>query len=132
MSEPSPESPVVSAPVRRFKNIGVLVFFGLLIVAAVAVQLVKVRDIKEGDRDSAIKPIALASQLSSELDGWTVKNEALGPNEFIQSAVERTLNYDDYVYRIYRRGNREFSVYIAYWSAGRMPVNKVASHTPDR
>jgi hypothetical protein len=46
--------------------------------------------------------------------------------------VERTLNYDDYVYRSFSRAGASVGVYVAYWSPGRLPVQKVASHTPDR
>jgi hypothetical protein len=50
----------------------------------------------------------------------------------VAGAAARILNFDDYAYRIYRKGNRSIGVYVAYWAAGRMPTHKVASHTPDR
>ena len=50
----------------------------------------------------------------------------------MNDAVRKTLNFDDYVFRVYQRGDTVVGVYIAYWGAGRMPLQKVASHTPDR
>ena len=41
-------------------------------------------------------------------------------------AVEKVLNYDDALLRIYRKGDQEFSVYIAYWRAGKMPARAAA------
>jgi hypothetical protein len=64
--------------------------------------------------------------------GWQGRDEPLGPTEFVQGAVERNLNYDDVINRSYRNGVRNFGLYVAYWTPGRMPVQKVASHTPDR
>lgn len=65
-------------------------------------------------------------------NGWSGRDEPLGPNEFVLTAVEKNPNYDDVVNRIYRRSGDSFGLYAAYWSPGRMPVQKVASHTPDR
>lgn len=132
MDTSSPAAPAAHAARFSLSKKLVLGFAGFVIVAGLGLQLMKMRDLKEGDRSSGVQGRSLASRLPASIPGWVAKDEPLGPNEFLQSAVERTLNYDDYVYRVYTRGGREFSVYVAYWSAGRMPVNKVASHTPDR
>jgi len=78
------------------------------------------------------KPPHLAAALPTELTGFTVRDEPLGPNEYLQGAVAQALNYDEYVYRVYRRGDLELGVYIAYWGPGKMPTRDIASHTPDR
>ena len=105
---------------------------GVLLLAGVALQWLQVRDVKEGDRTMPIAGIKLKERLPLNLDAWSGRDEPLGPNEVTRTAVERTLNYDDFVFRIFKRGDREIGVYLAYWSAGRMPLQKVASHTPDR
>lgn len=74
----------------------------------------------------------LAKRLNAEPDGWQVVEERLGPTEGVAQAVLKTLNLDDYVYRRFRRGAVQFSVYAAYWGPGKMPTRLVASHTPDR
>ncbi|MCR6656828.1 MAG: EpsI family protein [Opitutus sp.] len=109
-----------------------LIVLGVVLLAGIALQAIPMRNVKLGDVNSPARPIGLAEKIPAALDGWTVREEALGPNESVRSVVEKTLNYDDYVFRTYRRGATEFAVYIAYWSAGRMPMEKVASHTPDR
>jgi hypothetical protein len=50
----------------------------------------------------------------------------------VSGAALKTLNLDDYVFRLYRNGGRTFTVYAAYWAPGKMPTRLVASHTPDR
>ena len=66
------------------------------------------------------------------LPGWASRDLPLGPSEFLSSEVEKVLNYDEVINREYQRGSDRFGVYVAYWSAGKMPVQLVASHTPDR
>ncbi|MDD3179529.1 MAG: exosortase-associated EpsI family protein [Opitutaceae bacterium] len=106
--------------------------FAGVLIAGFALQSLSIRNIETGDRATAAKPIELRLVLPAELPGWRARDELLGPNEFLQDAVAKNLNYDDYVYRVFESGGRHFGVYVAYWSPGRMPVNKVASHTPDR
>jgi hypothetical protein len=68
----------------------------------------------------------------TEAGEWRSHEEPLGATETINEAVLKTLNLDDYVYRRFTSGARNFTVYAAYWAAGRMPTRLVASHTPDR
>lgn len=45
----------------------------------------------------------------------------------------RILNLDDFVYREYRHPvHGSFTVYVAYWGPGKMPIRLVSQHTPDR
>lgn len=103
-----------------------------LLLAGVVLQVHQLRNVEGGDLATAARPVNLSARLPRVLPGWTVKDESLGPNEVTRAAVERTLNYDDYVFRVYERGDKQIGVYVAYWTAGRMPLQKVASHTPDR
>lgn len=97
-----------------------------------ALQSEPIRNIAIGNRATAARPIQLARALPAELPGWQKRDEPLGLSEFVQGSVAKSLNYDDYIYRIFEADGRQFSVYVAYWSPGRMPVNQVAAHTPDR
>ena len=108
-------------------------WFGLIIlVAALGLQFVRLRNVEVGDTQSTVRRMNLATTLPKVITGWESADEPLGPTEFLQTAVEKNLNYDDMVNRVYRSGGRSFGLYVAYWSPGRMPVQKVASHTPDR
>lgn len=109
-----------------------LILAAIVLLAAVALQFVRVRDMTEGERAAAARPIDLKQQIPAQLAGWSVADEPLGPNETVRGAIEKTLNYDDYVYRLYRRDGVTVGIYAAYWAPNRMPVQKVASHTPDR
>jgi hypothetical protein len=103
-----------------------------ILVAALGLQFVRLPHLEAGDTQTATKQVNLAGRLPKTIAGWESTDEALGPTEFLQTTVEKTLNYDDMVNRVYRSGVRSFGLYVAYWSPGRMPVQKVASHTPDR
>lgn len=74
----------------------------------------------------------LAAAVPLELPGWHGRDVPLGPNEFMVGEVEKVLNYDEALNREYTRGGENFGVYVAYWGAGKMPTQLVASHTPDR
>jgi hypothetical protein len=113
------------------KRIGIWVAV-MVLLGALALQLAPVRDVKEGDRAGGAQPIGLAERMPRALPGWAGRDEPLGPNEVVATAVERVLNFDDNVYRTFRRGDTTLGVYVAYWAPGRMPIQKVASHTPDR
>jgi hypothetical protein len=83
------------------------------------------------------KPVAtraphLVQAMPALVGDWRMRDVPLGPNEFVTKVAEKTLNYDEVLYREYRRGAEYFTVYVAYWGAGKMPAQLVASHTPDR
>jgi hypothetical protein len=63
--------------------------------------------------------------------GWTMKEKPIADSAEMKKAVAELLNYDDGVFVDYTRGTTRLSVYIAYWSPGKMPHRLVASHTPD-
>lgn len=81
---------------------------------------------------SAPKPAHLGSMIPSSLPGWSVSEMELGPTESVAEASIRILQFDDFVYRRYSRGKDFFEIYAAYWGPNKMPLQKVASHTPDR
>lgn len=110
----------------------ILVVIFAVLLAGVALQWLKVRDIKEGDRLAEARPVKLGERVPRALAGWIVRDEPLGPNEVTRTAVEKVLNYDDYVFRVFEKDGKQIGVYVAYWAGGRMPLQKVASHTPDR
>lgn len=74
----------------------------------------------------------VAAHVPTSIPGWRVRNMPLGDTESLRSAVVKTLNYDEVVYREYSKGGVVVGVYVAYWGAGKMPTRLVASHTPDR
>lgn len=103
-----------------------LVPAGVLFLAAGLQGLTLLREVP-ATRDSQ-----LGRSLPASLPGWRVRELPLGPNEAVNEAVTKRLNFDDVVYREYSRPGVSFSVYAAYWNAGKMPTQLVFSHTPDR
>jgi hypothetical protein len=106
--------------------------WSLAVPAAVLVASVGVQGIHVFQQTHRGLPPHLARALPTDLPGWTARELPLGPNEFLSGEVEKVLNFDDVVYREFRRGDESFEVYVAYWGAGKMPTRMVASHTPDR
>lgn len=74
----------------------------------------------------------LAAAAPTQLAGWQVRDEPLGSTESAMVATKEILGFDSYVHRRYSRGELSFTIYVAYWARGKMPVRLVASHTPDR
>jgi len=104
-----------------------LVLPGLVLVAAVALQGMDV--FHEASHPRATH---LTKFVPLSIPGWGGRDLPLGANEFVSKVAEKTLNYDEVVYREYRRDGMFFTVYVAFWGAGKMPTQLVASHTPDR
>lgn len=105
-----------------------LVAVGALLLVAICLQVFF--RWREPEQMVARRPLAESIVRSAE--GWSVGDERLGPTEGVTQSVLKTLNLDDYVYRRFRRGALQFTVYAAYWGPGKMPTRLVASHTPDR
>ena len=104
-----------------------LVLPAFVLLAAVTVQGVDV--FREVPKPRALH---LAQTIPASVPGWSGRDLPLGANEFTSKTAEKILNYDEVVYREFRRGDLFFTAYAAYWSAGKMPTRFVADHTPDR
>lgn len=110
-------------PRAKVRWIG-LAFAGALLVLAGGV--VTLGGVKKDDEAW----VPLAKRIPMEVAGWEGQDVPLGPNEAVVAAVG-TLNYDDYIYRVYRRGGVEVYCYAMYWRQGRISVREIAGHTPD-
>jgi hypothetical protein len=101
---------------------------GAALLAGLGIQVVKTPVVY----GTASRSGLLATKLPATLAGWNVKDEPIGNTEALKLRAEELLNYDDFVYRRYSLGGREFAVYAAHWRPGRMPTRLVTLHTPDR
>jgi hypothetical protein len=68
---------------------------------------------------------------ASDLRGWTVEYLPIADTPEMKAKVAEALNYDDAIFAVYTKGTQHVSVYLAYWSPGKMPFRFIASHTPD-
>jgi hypothetical protein len=107
-----------------------LVAAGLLL-GALGLQFVSFRSASTGDLSSPRRVGHLLTKIPASVVGWTQRDDQLGATEFAQKSAEGLLNYDDYLYRQYSQAGRSFSLYVAYWSPGRMTPARVSGHTPD-
>ena len=73
----------------------------------------------------------LASAIPSQIDGWTIRDLPMAETEEGKNYLLSTLQYDDYVSRLYTHGPSVVSVYVAYWAPGKVPPRMVGVHTPD-
>jgi hypothetical protein len=110
------------------KRWGIPVAAVLVVVAGIILQVVaKMQPVPESSLKAPLKEL-----IPLDLAGWTVKDMDLGPTESVTQRSHDLLNLDDFVHRSYKRGDKSFTVYIAYWKPGKMPVRLVNQHTPDR
>ncbi len=107
---------------NRFMMIGCV----LLLIGALGVQ------VNSGNRAMIGKGRHLHGILPQQLTGWTGREVPLGPTEATEEAVENILKFDDVYSREFFSAEKNLSLYVAYWDPGKMPVQVVASHTPDR
>jgi hypothetical protein len=66
-----------------------------------------------------------------EVPGWQIQRQAIADTPEMKAKVGELLNFSDGAFFIYTRGGQRLSVYIAYWTPGRMSHRLVAGHTPD-
>lgn len=102
---------------------GVLTLISALALTAVA----KLQPVPEGTLERPLEDLIPVS-----MPGWIVEDMDLGPTESVTQRSMDLLKLDDFVHRQYKRGDKSFSVYVAYWKPGKMPVRLVNQHTPDR
>jgi hypothetical protein len=62
---------------------------------------------------------------------WTARDSLLGPTEVSAGESIKTLNFTDYVYKIYSYAGMDVRVYVAYWAPGRLDPSLVWLHQPD-
>jgi hypothetical protein len=121
-----------ASPLKPRRSVPVLLIGGALLLAGgLFLQVLTFRNVHSGDTVSARAIHHLAPRFPAQIPGWECRNEKLGPTEFTQEEAQNTLNFDDYIFRSYARPGQSFTLYVAYWRPGRMPVQRVAEHTPD-
>ncbi len=99
---------------------------GVLVLVALLSQLLWRSDALPG------KGRHLLFALPQDIVGWSGREVPLGQTEAAEGQVEGVLRYDDVYNREFKSVRGTVSLYVAYWEPGKMPVQLVASHTPDR
>lgn len=74
---------------------------------------------------------SIANIVPAELDGWTVEEQPLAETEGMRQYVGKILQFDQYASKIFRKGDLEVVVYVAYWEPnGKTPFD-AGGHNPD-
>ena len=124
--DPTLASHAAAAP-RRFAQKALLGGLIVLLCAGILPQTL------QRAAEPVLKPkLPLADYLPVSMAGWHGIDQPLAETEALAGSVKTILNYDDTVYRVYRKGDAQFSVYVSYWSPGKMPAREVAFHIPDK
>jgi hypothetical protein len=122
------ESFSVMRMIQWINRWGLPVFAAIILVAGITVQFIaKLQPVSEGTLKAP-----LSESIPAQLAGWQVTELDLGPTESVTQRSYDLLKLDDFVHRNYARGDKAFSVYVAYWKPGKMPVRLVNQHSPDR
>ncbi len=82
-------------------------------------------------RKTQVRHSDLISKLPVAPAGWEVRDMPIATSGEMKRAVAEMLNYDDAVYREYRKGGRVLTVYAAYWRPYRFHPRLISIHTPD-
>ena len=98
-----------------------------VIVAAIGmIFYVRIFSVVEPQLKTPLKEI-----VPEKIDGWTVTEQPLAETEGMQQYVSDFLKFDQYVSRIFRKGDLEVVFYTAYWAPGGKTPFDAGGHNPD-
>ncbi len=103
----------------------------LAVLVALVVSAIGLQMLPPNLQTHFAPPKALVNWLPQAPVGWSAVDVPIADTPEMKARVGELLNYTDAVFRIYTRGGRQVSVYIAYWAPGRMEPRLVAAHSPD-
>ena len=109
-------------------TIKVKLWIPLLVLLFVATVL---QIIASNQRPAPLKDFTLADMIPKRLPNWDADDLPLANTEELRNAVAKTLNFDEYISRIYRQGSVTVTIYAAYWQHDKVPPRSVGVHTPD-
>ncbi|MCD8284289.1 MAG: exosortase-associated EpsI family protein [Opitutae bacterium] len=73
----------------------------------------------------------LSEIVPAELPGWQVEEVSLAESQGEINQVEKTLRFDQYASRRYKKGGLEITFYAAYWRPGERSPIDAGGHNPD-
>ena len=68
---------------------------------------------------------------SEDFPDWVFTERAIADTPEMRKAVAELLNFEQGVYREFEKAGVRISIYLTYWSPGRMSQRSVGGHTPD-
>ena len=80
-------------------------------------------------------PVSLTESISeilpTEINGWSYADFDLATSDESSDRIASFLNFDDSLYRVYKKENIHVGVYIAYRTPGKVSYRWAGAHTPD-
>lgn len=75
--------------------------------------------------------LPLSAIVPEKIAGWTIEEQPLAETEGMRQYVGKLLQFDQYVSRIFRKGDLEVVFYTAYWEPGGKTPFDAGGHNPD-
>lgn len=73
----------------------------------------------------------LSELIPSALPTWKIEDLEIMDTPEASARVSDFLNFDDAIFRVFKKGNTQVGLYIAYWSPGKASYRWAGAHTPD-
>ena len=73
----------------------------------------------------------LSNIVPEELSGWKIIDQDMAESPESSERISDFLNFDDALFRIFKKGDAFVGLYIAYWLPGKASYRWAGAHTPD-
>ena len=73
----------------------------------------------------------LSCIVPEELNGWKIIDRDMAESPESSERISDFLNFDDALFRIFKKGDTFIGLYIAYWLPGKASYRWAGAHTPD-
>ena len=73
----------------------------------------------------------LSDIVPEELNGWKIIDQDMAESPESSERISDFLNFDDALFRIFKKGDSFVGLYIAYWLPGKASYRWAGAHTPD-
>jgi hypothetical protein len=73
----------------------------------------------------------LSEIVPAKVEGWRAEELPLAATEGMLEHVNKVLQFDDSVQRVYTQGDTQVIVYAAYWTPGKVTTADAGTHNPD-
>ena len=75
--------------------------------------------------------VLLSDIVPEELNGWKIEDQDMAESPESSERISAFLNFDDALFRIFKKGDTFVGLYIAYWLPGKASYRWAGAHTPD-
>ena len=73
----------------------------------------------------------LAEIVPNSISGWRIEDMDMADSPESSARITDFLNFDDALFRVFRKGDAFIGLYIAYWTPGKASYRWAGAHTPD-